>query len=245
MATPSFVTGSGWFGIGSAAFNCTVTGPNVYLIVGVASSNGGVTAVTYGGQAMTKIGNYAPYGELSFWYLRNPPSGSNNIVQTGSVDGAIHALVYQGIRLASPFDAIGSANSASSTTTPSVTVGSQGGSLVISGSYHEQRAGANLSPLDGQTERVETAATGGTGNWGFMTGDEQGAASVVTGSWGTPAAAHVATIATNAHGVPSGSQIVFIVFIAARRWQEFLKDLKRGLVPPNQLRRRYQELVTI
>jgi len=33
--------------------------------------------------------------------------------------------------------------------------------------------------------------------------------------------------------------------MAARRWQEFLKDLKHGLVPPGELRRRYGEAMQI
>jgi len=33
--------------------------------------------------------------------------------------------------------------------------------------------------------------------------------------------------------------------MAARRWQEFMRELKQGLVPPDVLRERYRDLVTI
>jgi len=62
-------------------------------------------------------------------------------------------------------------------------------------------------------------------------------------SWGWPTnVACVLTAANFVYGFPTGTRVVWVQF---RRWQEFLKDLKRGLVPPSELRRRYREAYAI
>lgn len=45
-----------------------------------------------------------------------------------------------------------------------------------------------------------------------------------------------------AMGLAGGGQILIL---AAERWKQFARDLKAGLVPPDVLRRRYRDLVTI
>ncbi len=47
---------------------------------------------------------------------------------------------------------------------------------------------------------------------------------------------------TAAYALGGGGQILIL---AAERWKGFLRDLRAGLVPPDQLRRRYRDLVTI
>ena len=41
---------------------------------------------------------------------------------------------------------------------------------------------------------------------------------------------------TEAYGLVGGNQVILIAF---KKWQGFLRDLKMGLIPPDQLRRRY------
>jgi hypothetical protein len=210
MGAPIFVTGTGWASQVDQSFDCTVSGLDVSLIVSVLTTNANVTAVTYGGQSLVLAGSSVNYYGVYVYYLQNPPSGTNTIHQTGALSGAIHALVYRNCRNVSAFGTgVGVNGSGSDTFTPSVTIGSDIGSVVFSAAYHRRRNAGNMAPADGQTERVETAGSGGDYEPGLMSGEEVGASSVVTGQWtGAAAGAQAETVAVSVLGTASSSRLV-------------------------------------
>lgn len=102
-------------GANTQAYTCT--GSDLILIASVAT--GLITSMTYNGVAMTKLADNATTF-LSYYYLQNPATGSNNIVVTRSgspgatIDGDIMSFtgVLQG---SNPFGT-GQTNSGTSTT---------------------------------------------------------------------------------------------------------------------------------
>jgi len=80
-----------------------------------------------------------------------------------------------------------------------------------------------------------------TGIYGYGASRQATTDGVMSWGWTTSSLSILAT-ANFVYSARGGNQ-VFIM--AARRWQEFLKELKQGLVPPDVLRERYRDLVTI
>jgi len=91
---------------GSATFFITCSGTNSILLMGNVT---GVSTATYGGLPMTNIGQ--------FFYLFNPPLGSNTMVVTGG-DG-IHCFVFAEYN---DVGAIGANNISSANTFPAFTI---------------------------------------------------------------------------------------------------------------------------
>lgn len=115
---------------GSAfSFSYTTSGSNRILFVGIASLFGGdnVTAVTYGGAAMTLISKSAINGfggsQQYLYYLINPASGANNVsisVPSGN-ELAVGVASYTGALQSGQPDA-SATNTATSSSTASVSV---------------------------------------------------------------------------------------------------------------------------
>ena len=88
----------------TAAFTCS--GNNRLLVVAVEGSLGAdvITGVTYGGVALTKIESSQqfsyPSRVQSLWFLKNPASGSNNVVISASSSDYIAAIAtsYTGVK---------------------------------------------------------------------------------------------------------------------------------------------------
>ena len=134
--TSSAATASG--GASSLTFSHTVnSGSDSILIVEVADSHGGagdpVASVTYGGQSLTLLGSATlPNAESAdIWYLLAPTVGTANVVVTltGSCHFVAGATDYFGVNQTTPFGTLVTATGNSST--PSVTVASAAGQLVI------------------------------------------------------------------------------------------------------------------
>jgi len=243
MPTPSFLAGQAYaVDPGTHSYNNLYGGANVALIVDVLGRTN-PSGVTYNGVAMTlaagpQVGAEPFY--LESYYLLNPPVGTYNIVVSGAGDGAVHARTYKNVKSSSPIGNTGGAGNFGQTVTPEVTIASEATELVVCASMHEGRGTNNMGPASGQTERLESGS--GAGDAGLMTGDEAGAASVVTGSWNNPQSTINADGLTIAYGLKYGASG------GGPRWflfRRFMDDLKRGLVPPDTLRRRYRDLVSI
>lgn len=76
----------------SSAFTVTAGGSNIVALAAISwngTATGAVTAITYGGQAMTSCGTASTAGTsggagLQWFYLVNPPTGSNTLAATVS-----------------------------------------------------------------------------------------------------------------------------------------------------------------
>lgn len=105
----------------------TCTGTDRFLYVSVWMRAVTCTGVTYGGVAMTEIGTRVLTGDsdyIAHYYLKNPASGSNNIVASfsGSNYSMVGAASYTGVDQTSPLDANNNrAATTSSNLTTSVT----------------------------------------------------------------------------------------------------------------------------
>lgn len=115
-------------GLGTS-YSFTVGTDNERFMVAYTRSGGGdgdgISAVSYGGQAMTLIATSIQPTDISyvkFWYLINPPSGANNVVITNSTGFTESAVAsYSGIRQFNPINAF-TTETAMNTSTPSVSV---------------------------------------------------------------------------------------------------------------------------
>lgn len=80
------------------------SGTNKVLIVGVESSAGTVSGITYGGVALTQVISKSNTVETEFWILKNPSSGTADIVVTmsGSSTVVMGAYSFFGVDQTNP-----------------------------------------------------------------------------------------------------------------------------------------------
>ncbi len=192
--TSSAATASG--GASSLTFSHTVnSGSNSILVVEVASSHGGasdpVSSVTYGSQTLTLAGSASlPNSETTdIWYLLAPTVGTANVVVTltGSCHFVAGATDYFGVSQTTPWGTLVTATGSASST-PSVSVASAAGQLVIDSIVDQGDAGSITPSGTGQTQ-LWNQATGTAAGDALGGGSYQAGASSVTMSW-TEGTAH-------------------------------------------------------
>src|SRR5438046_7052117 len=142
--------------------------PNRILMVGVSNNNTTrpVSSVTYGGTALTRIGfQNAPgtQNRMELWSLIAPSPGTANVVVTfsGSVDSVGGAIVFSGVDQATPLGTFASANG--SNASPSVTVSSASGQVVID-TLATNGDGSSAAARPGQTQRWSLKTGNGGGD---------------------------------------------------------------------------------
>ena len=109
LISTGFSTGTGY-----SWSHTTESGSNLLVLTAAiwedAAPNGNISALTYGGQAMTKAIASTTSGttmDVEIWYLVNPPSGSNtvSITLSGSTDARkFMAIALKNTNTASPLD---------------------------------------------------------------------------------------------------------------------------------------------
>jgi RHS repeat-associated protein len=164
----------------SLSWTHTTSGTNRLLTVAsVANSNSNspaadmpVTGITYGGQALSQaaaVSDSSGATRTELWYLVNPPSGSNTIQinYTGSVVEMVgSAASFTGVAQVSPVGASGSSSSG-----PSVTLTSSGGSMIVAAGDGTITANGPMSePVGiagsyGTVGSLGTIATGPAGSY--------------------------------------------------------------------------------
>ena len=164
------------------------SGLNRLLIVGIAlaDTQESVSSVTCAGTPLTRITSSQSKNTVEMWYLLAPPVGSANIVATwtGNKDMAGWSGTFINVNQTSPIR--NSAVTNGTTSTPSITVASAAGDLVVD-TLSIDGSAASLTVGAGQTQICQN--TTGTANgdcWGASS-YEPGAASV-TMSWSAGAA---------------------------------------------------------
>ena len=151
----------------SFAYNSGVTGTSRVMLVGISylnANNRAVSSITYGGAAMTLVGdlNYnnggtTYYTRVYIYRLIAPPTGSNTLDVTWSgalSQGAVvGAITYTGVNQTTPTGTFASASGNNSS--PSVTVTGATGRLMF-------------GVASGQTTSAYTVTGGGTQLWGSI-----------------------------------------------------------------------------
>ncbi len=164
------------------------SGNNGLLLVEVAINHGGTTvsSVTYDGASLTYL-NSASQGPMDaeIWYLTAPATGTFNVVVTASANAdsmTAGATSYFGVSQLAPLGTAATANGKTNPPTPSVTVTSATGQLVVAVAAIHQ--GTTYTAGTGQTELWSQNYANGVGGPSMLgvTDSETGAASV-TASW--------------------------------------------------------------
>lgn len=151
---------------GTMTWSHTCNGSNRLLVVGVAVRSDGATptnsGVTYNAVAMTAVPSAVVSDAdeiVKMWYLINPASGANNIVVTFGDNGANSCYpVGGGVSFTGADQTTGIHNGANSSnagsTTPSLTVTSTGGEIVIDAVEYRSGSGVTLTVDGSQTQQV-------------------------------------------------------------------------------------------
>jgi hypothetical protein len=210
-----------------ATGNITPSGPNPYciLMLSVDYGHDGITACTFASVAATPIHagtRVAIYGIKPAAGVAGAASYSWNTNRAARVS----VIAFKGV---SPGTSTGStANASGGTGTSSVSLASAAGQAV-----------ADAVGVDGTATGVVGTGHTSVGN-GYAGGHGYTLGAAATHQWSIDnnwnADAVILLPST------SGNQVIMIAF---RRWQNFLRDLRLGLVPPDMLRRTYRDLVTI
>jgi hypothetical protein len=98
------------------------SGTNKALIVAVESSTGTVSGITYGGVALTQVISKSNIVETEFWILKNPSSGTADIVVTmsGASTVVVGAYSFFGVDQTNPIPT--TITNSSTTNNPSTTI---------------------------------------------------------------------------------------------------------------------------
>jgi len=207
------------------------TVPGDRVLVAIVGSDRAKTwsNIKFNGVSLTSRVGYSTFVEL--FDLDNPGIGAYNF--TATVSGQYFwyiVMALKGTLLASPRGNSGNDSGAGTSCTHNVPTAAA--HLVIDGMSAMGGVGAN-NPGAGQTEMYDAAF--GLSSWELATG----ATTTMSWSWTTSRTFYHVSQAYKSS--PSGQ----IIMVMAERWKGLLRDLKAGLVPPDVLRRRYRDLVTI
>lgn len=191
-----------------------------------------VSSVTYDGVACTLI-DTASYGarRAAMYYLSSPGSGAKTVrvVMSAACSHVMGCISYLGAHRSSPFGT--SAKSGANGSTANANVTGFGGGLVqdIVTTVEILTVGA------GQTQRWNL--TYAVLDSGSSTEPGEG---TITMSWSIANPDDYAILAVPIRPSPSGNQAVWFMI---KRMQDFMRDLRRGLVPPELLKRRWDQVL--
>lgn len=198
-------------------WDITITNP-------VCTWDGGAT--TYLGNATNGIGAI-----VYFWYVRNPVIGVAKTVaiswtNNGTAGG--HAIDIASAHAATNPTLTGATGNSA---TPTVNVATTVPHLLVDGATMNT-PNSVTTPTAGQTLIAHVEAGG--------TSYRYAAANPQAMSWNSTGADSWAIAGASIPPGPAGNQAIFIGF---RRMQEFLRELRAGLIPPTDLQRRYRDLL--
>jgi hypothetical protein len=167
------------------------------------------------------------WGWIELWYLLNPDIGNYNLVATWNAatnTGSVHAILLKRINQASPIT--GSVTTRTPTTPYAV---SSTATDVVVDTVQGSGIGA-LSPGAGQTVVQNTAIDARTVS-AYIAGNSPTRSLSWSGGTGAVAASFK-------NAPPAGNQVIWMM-------AKLLDDLKKGLIPPRELKRRYRQVWAI
>lgn len=214
----------------------TAGGANLWGLVAL-GLNGtvGSPACTWGGQSMTLDASLSGAGVVTLYVFRlvGIPSGAQTIAASWTTAREVRlcSVAYSSVDQNNPVGT--KVTSTGSGTSISDDVSSAQAELVVDAisvnNGGDDTAGA------GQTERYAAAVDGRRSE-----GSDEDGASTVTMSWTTPSANWCHYAIPIKPTPAAGTQIIWMW---AKRWEGFIEDLKRGLLPPDVLQKRYGQLM--
>lgn len=148
----------------------TGTGSNRLMLVGVSRGNGGVSSITYAGQALSLVGSRTISDvNVLLYAMINPPSGTANVIVNFSPSATIGANVgvttFSDVDVSAPFGVVTSASGA--TNSFSLTFPSATGELAYTVTCSK---GASVTPGAGVTELYDRQSGVMNGAAGIMAG---------------------------------------------------------------------------
>lgn len=233
----------------TVSWNHTVNdGPHRLLLAAlVLNQERGVSSVTHGGTAIT----YKHAREQNMWlyYRVNPPVGTAQIVftLTSAISGHARGMSLSYHRVnqdADPFRAV--VNTAvGGGTSINLSVTTVAGDMVTdilqNAGDSSALASANTAGA-GQTPRINISRGTGYYPLGAAMSEKVATGTSTNMSWtisGDAAAALRMIVASIKPGPAGGNQVIWVML---ERMKQFYDDLKRGLIPPQEINRRYQEV---
>jgi len=216
----------------------TVNGPNrVIVAIGhskdgynVSSAAWDITAEPLAAVVKSQAGTC----RTEIWYLQNPSTGTKSLRMgwTAAHEAILGAYVLNGATTPGATD-----TGNGSVTSYSKDLATLVGEIAIDGLSEN-----STTPTQGanQTEIYDynpAAGLNGSSSYEIATG-----ATTTMSYSGIDGGSNSNYACAIFHKSPAGRQVLLIQF---QRWQEFIKDLKHGLVPPSELRRRYREAMQI
>lgn len=170
---------SGVQGVASYSFSHTCTGSNLWLMVGITTSNTTVSGVTYNSVSMTQINTVSfafGQGNTYIFGLKNPSTGSNSVAVTlaGANTSVAGAMSFTGVDQTTTTEGSATASGSGSPGTVNVTT-------VADNDWVVDAVGSNDTTITvgaDQTQRVNVSASLGMSHEGPKT-----PAGSVTMSW--------------------------------------------------------------
>lgn len=210
---------------------------NTLIVIGVGVQSSGVTvsSVTYGGLACTKLGQAVYNSRAEFWYRVNPPLGPQTVQVNLSTNSyyCASACSYYKVRTGNPFGTI--ATQAKPSANVSVDVTCEAGGMAID-CLHIYVGG---SPTIGAGQTQQWGVRQATPDtWDY--GSYEAGSGTVTMSWTWSGSCECSYIAAPINPGGMGSQVIWMM---AKRMSDFMRDLRKGLVPPDVLQRRWGEVL--
>lgn len=237
-------------GVATTTWSHTVgTGANRLLLVGVsfAGIDRSISSISYGGASLTYVGSSSVNRRVEIWKLVNPTAGTASLVANwnGVRDAAFWSGSFTNVDQNTPLGTFQSASGNS--TTPSVTLSSAAGQLVVDVMAAAGDAGA-INPGGGQTLICSGNTGTGASNARGGGSSEAGAASV-TMSWSLgsakvwdlgaialnpapPQSADVFTVASGPATVVAGANLTYTIAITNLGTATATNIVVKDTIPP-------------
>jgi len=209
------------------------------------TDGGTISGVTWNGSAMTQAVALGGNRQARIYYaLDSTPRTANVVASFGSsINSRLTVFSLRAVKPTDPVRVTGThtegAWAPANAETHGPTIASDPLDLVISQAHTNNAEGGDVAYAGDLNAYINSAygairVARGPGDSSFQAWWTQDSTPDADGqSW---------IVAAAFTGISAGSRAWIM---AARRWQEFLKDLKHGLVSPDVLRRRYKGLVAI
>jgi hypothetical protein len=212
-----------------------VATPRLVVTIFACSSGdpGAWVTKTYDGVVMTQVDIAGGFQKL-FYYLR-PPGSAQTVTLTWTTIRGIRCAAYTLIGAGTPATPVFQTNTGSSDT---IVVPDTDVSGVVLEWVHHQAEASAIAPASGQTESHDDATPNDRVGIYYKQADA-GSTSLQLDFGTSVTYRHVAVF------IPGATAGTPRWFTLADRWRDMLRDLRAGLVPPDTLRRRYRDLVTI
>jgi len=204
-----------------------------------------VNSMTYAGSAMTKAAGANTTGTnnrvtAEAWYHLSPASGSNTLAVTWNATSFaewVTAISLIDVDVAAILDS--GSNFSNGATSRSLTLTTENAGISLA-SLTVAGGDQAMNPNGTTTENREEYSAGHEANYANGYYLDDGVSNTLGWSGWVSTQCVIAGVSFSPKTFP-GSQAIII----ASRIHDFLGELKRGLIPPDELRRRYGDLVTI